>query len=159
MKKMSLGIPLAVGMTGTVLSLVTGSKKIHTVFGIAWTALSLAHAYQYKKVMKNNVRKGFSQMNILNAVGLPTSKMDWFLKSVTVGSYIPGRIRVYSKALINNAQLKLKVEETMAKYNELDKVTINTITGSVLIEYQPAKIKTNKELCEIEAYIKKRANR
>ena len=25
----------------------------------------------------------------------------------------------------------------MAKYNELDKVTINTITGSVLIEYQP----------------------
>lgn len=40
---------LAVGMTGTVLSLVTGSKKIHTVFGIAWTALSLAHAYQYKK--------------------------------------------------------------------------------------------------------------
>ena len=56
-------------------------------------------------------------------------------------------------------QLKLKVEETMAKYNELDKVTINTITGSVLIEYQPAKIKTNKELCEIEAYIKKRANR
>ena len=27
MKKMSLGIPLAVGMTGTVLSLVTGSKK------------------------------------------------------------------------------------------------------------------------------------
>ena len=113
----------------------------------------------YKKVMKNNVRKGFSQMNILNAVGIPTSKMDWFLKSVTVGSYIPGRIRVYSKALINNAQLKLKVEETMAKYNELDKVTINTITGSVLIEYQPAKIKTNKELCEIEAYIKKRANR
>lgn len=104
--------------------------------------------------MKNNVRKGFSQMNILNAVGIPTSKMDWFLKSVTVGSYIPGRIRVYSKALINNAQLKLKVEETMAKYNELDKVTINTITGSVLIEYQPAKIKTNKELCEIEAYIK-----
>lgn len=159
MKKMSLRIPLAVGMTGTVLSLVTGNKKIHTVFGIAWTALSLAHAYQYKKVMKNNVRKGFSQMNILNAVGIPTSKMDWFLKSVTVGSYIPGRIRVYSKALINNAQLKLKVEETMAKYNELDKVTINTITGSVLIEYQPAKIKTNKELCEIEAYIKKRANR
>ena len=98
-------------------------------------------------------------MNILNAVGIPTSKMDWFLKSVTVGSYIPGRIRVYSKALINNAQLKLKVEETMAKYNELDKVTINTITGSVLIEYQPAKIKTNKELCKIEAYIKKRANR
>lgn len=47
----------------------------------------------------------------------------------------------------------------MAKYNELDKVTINTITGSVLIEYQPAKIKTNKELCEIEVYIKKRANR
>lgn len=99
MKQNSLGIPLAVGMAGTVLSLMTGSKKIHTVFGIAWTALSLVHVYRYKKVMKNNIKKGFNQMNILNAVGIPTSKMDWFLKSVKIGSYIPGRIRVYSESI------------------------------------------------------------
>lgn len=159
MKKVSLGIPLAAGMTGTVLSLVTGNKKIHTVFGIAWTALSLIHLYQHKKVMKHNVGKGFGQMNILSAVGIPTSKMDWFLRSVTVGSYIPGRIRVYSKALVNNHQLKLKVEEAMAKYVELDRVSINLVSGSVLIEYTPDNIKSNKELCEIEAYIKKRANK
>lgn len=159
MKKVSLGIPLAVGMTGTVLSLAVGTKKIHTVFGVAWTALSLIHFYQHKKIMKNNVKKGLGQMNILSAVGIPTSKMDWFLRSVTVGSYIPGRIRVYSKALVNNHKLKVKVEEAMAKYVELDNVSINLLSGSVLIEYQPNKIKTNKELCEIEAYIKKRANK
>lgn len=159
MKKMSLGIPLTIGMAGTVLSLVIKNKKIHTVCGIVWTALSLVHVYQYRKVMKNNIKKGLNQMNILSVVGIPTSKMDWFLKSVTVSSYIPGRIRVYSKALINNIQLKVKIEKNMAKYKELDKVTINTITGSVLIEYKPAKIRTNKELCEIEAYVKKCVNR
>ncbi|MBM6833672.1 hypothetical protein H5989_07305 [Megamonas hypermegale] len=98
-------------------------------------------------------------MNILKAVGIPTTKLEWFLKSVKVASYIPGRIRVYSKALINNPQLKEKVENALAKYPELDKVTINLISGSVLIQYRPENIKANKELCEIENYAKNHVKR
>lgn len=63
------------------------------------------------------------------------------------------------KALINNIQLKEQIEKTLAKYVELDKVTINIISGSVLIEYKPDKIKNNIELCEMEAYIKKQVNK
>lgn len=159
MKKIGLGIPLAVGMTGTVASLFVGGKKLHTAFGVAWTALSLIHAYQYRKNMKNNVKKGWEKVNILKAVGIPTTKMEWFLKSVEVASYIPGRIRVYSKALINNPQLKEKVEMSLAKYPELSKVTINLITGSVLIEYNPENIKGNKDLLEMENYMKTHVKR
>ena len=82
---------------------------------MAWTALSLVHAYQYRKNMKNNMKKGIQKVNILKAVGIPTTKLEWFLKSVKVASYIPGRIRVYSKALINNPQLKEKVENASGK--------------------------------------------
>ena len=159
MKKVPLGIPLGIGMVGTVASLFVGGKKVHTVFGVAWTAISLLHAYQYRKNMQKNMEKGLGKMNIFKMVGIPTSKMDWFLKSVEVGSYIPGRIRVYSKSLINNQDLKNKVATALAGYKELDKCTINTVSGSVLIEYDPAKIKANKELCEIEAYIKQRAKK
>ena len=48
MKNVGLGIPLAVGMAGTVASLFVGGKKLHTAFGIAWTALSLVHAYHFE---------------------------------------------------------------------------------------------------------------
>lgn len=159
MKNLRLGIPLAVGMAGTVASLFVGGKRLHTAFGVAWTALSLVHAYQYRKNMKNNAKKGLEKVNILKAAGIPTTKMEWFLKSVEVASYIPGRIRVYSRALINNPQLKLKVEQSLAGYPELDKVTINIISGSVLIEYRPESIRNNKELYEMEMYVKNHVKR
>ena len=159
MKNIGLGIPLTVGMAGTVASLFVGGKKLHTAFGVAWTALSLVHAYQYRRKIKNSAKKGLEKVNILKAAGIPTTKMEWFLKSVEVASYIPGRIRVYSKALINNPQLKAKTEQSLAKYSELDKVTINIISGSVLIEYRPENIRNNKELYEMEMYVKNHVKR
>lgn len=159
MKNIGLGIPLTVGMAGTVASLFVGGRKLHTAFGVAWTALSLVHAYQYRRKIKNSAKKGLEKVNILKAAGIPTTKMEWFLKSVEVASYIPGRIRVYSKALINNPQLKAKTEQSLAKYPELDKVTINIISGSVLIEYRPENIRNNKELYEMEMYVKNHVKR
>lgn len=159
MKNIGLGIPLTVGMAGTVASLFVGGRKLHTAFGVAWTALSLVHAYQYRRKIKNSAKKGLEKVNILKAAGIPTTKMEWFLKSVEVASYIPGRIRVYSKALINNPQLKAKTEQSLAKYSELDKVTINIISGSVLIEYRPENIRNNKELYEMEMYVKNHVKR
>lgn len=159
MKKVSLGVPLAIGMVGTVASLFIKNKTVHTVFGIAWTVASLAHMLQYKKVLQKDVKKGFTKMNLFKAIGIPTNKMEWFLEFVEVGSYLPGRIRVYSNKLVNNPSLKQQVEETMAKYKELDKVTINLLSGSVLIEYDPEKIKSNEELCSMEEFLRKKAKK
>lgn len=159
MKRLNLGVPLTIGMVGTIASLFIKNKQAHTFFGIAWTVASLAHMFQYKKVLQKDVKKGFTKMNLFKAIGIPTNKMEWFLEFVTVGSYLPGRIRVYSNKLVNNPALKKQVEESMAKYKELDKVTINLLSGSVLIEYDPEKIKANEELCSIEDYLRRKANK
>ncbi len=159
MKRVELSISLALCMVGTVASLLVGNKKIHTAFGVARTVASLFHAYQYKKNIKNSAKKGFKKMNFLKAIGLPSSKLEWFLQSVEIGSYLPGRIRVYSKKLINNPELRNQVELSLLKYRELDKITVNSVSGSVLIEYNPVKIRGNKELCDIEEYIKKRSRK
>ena len=70
MKNLRLGIPLAVSMAGTVASLFVGGKRLHTAFGVAWTALSLVHAYQYRKNMKNNAKETLACLGIISGLNL-----------------------------------------------------------------------------------------
>ena len=89
---------------------------------------------------------------------IPMSKLDLFLRTVRVASYIPGRARLYHKDLVGNWALAQKVRSVLLGYEELDSagggaVTINTNTGSVLIEYDPAVLRKNEELRRAEAYI------
>lgn len=84
---------------------------------------------------------------------IPTSKWDLIMKSVTISSYLPGRIRLYSKKLVGNADLGRKVYAYIASYKEIDEVDINVLTGSVLIIYRPQVLRTNRELVRVENYI------
>ena len=56
MKQMPLGIPLAVTLAGTVGSLAFGAKRVHVLFGVALTALSMWHMYQHRKVMMRQLQ-------------------------------------------------------------------------------------------------------
>lgn len=84
---------------------------------------------------------------------IPTSKWDLIMRSVTISSYLPGRIRLYSKKLVGNADLGRKVYAYIASYKEIDEVDINVLTGSVLIIYRPQVLRTNRELVRLENYI------
>lgn len=84
---------------------------------------------------------------------IPTSKWDLIMRSVTISSYLPGRIRLYSKKLVGNAELGRKVYAYIASYKEIDEVDINVLTGSVLIIYRPQVLRTNRELVRVENYI------
>lgn len=84
---------------------------------------------------------------------IPTSKWDLVMRSVTISSYLPGRIRLYSKKLVGNADLGRKVYAYIASYKEIDEVDINVLTGSVLIIYRPQVLRTNRELVRVENYI------
>ena len=75
------------------------------------------------------------------------------MRSVTISSYLPGRIRLYSKKLVGNADLGRKVYAYIASYKEIDEVDINVLTGSVLIIYRPQVLRTNRELVRVENYI------
>ena len=75
---------------------------------------------------------------------IPTSKWDFIIRSVSISSYLPGRIRLHSKKLIGNAELGRKVY---------------VLTGSVLITYRPQLLRTNGELVRVENYIRTHAER
>lgn len=84
---------------------------------------------------------------------IPTSKWDLIMRSVTISSYLPGRIRLYSKKLVGNADLGRKVYAYIASYKEIDKVDVDVLTGSVLITYRPQVLRANWELVRVENYI------
>lgn len=84
---------------------------------------------------------------------IPTSKWDLIMRSVTISSYLPGRIRLYSKKLVGNADLGRKVYAYIASHKEIDKVDVNVLTGSVLITYRTQVLRANRELVRVENYI------
>ena len=50
------------------------------------------------------------------------SKWDFIIRTVSVRSYIPGRIRLQSKRLINNQSLVRQVYEHISAYKEIETV-------------------------------------
>lgn len=90
---------------------------------------------------------------------LPISKWDFIICTVRISSYIPGRIRLYSQKLVGNTALSRKIYAYVASYMEIDKVEINTVTGSVLILYRPQVLRANAELARVEQYIMTHAER
>ena len=81
------------------------------------------------------------------------SKWDFISRTVSVRSYIPGRIRLQSKRLINNQSLVRQVYEHISAYKEIETVEVNPLTGSVLLTYKPDVLRANRELAEVEQYI------
>ena len=79
------------------------------------------------------------------------SKWDIIMRSVQISSYIPGRIRLRSRRLIGYAYI--------SNYHEIDSVEVNMVTGSVLITYRPALLRTNHELAKMEQYVVKHIER
>ena len=97
-------------------------------------------------------------MNLAEIFNIPTGKFDIFIRKVEISSYIPGRVRLYSKELINNEPLKEKILNVL-NLPELDRVVINTVSGSILITYDPATLRRNGELKKVEDYIMTHARR
>ena len=83
----------------------------------------------------------------------------YFLSTVTVSSYLPGRIRGYSSLIKGNHENAALLHNYFSQFKELDNFVINPLTGSILIEYDVEKISLNKELSEIERSLKKKAKK
>jgi len=91
----------------------------------------------------------------LNLLGIqiPTNRLDMFIRSVEISSYIPGRVRLRSAKLVGNPALEQEVRAQLLSFAELEKVETNTVTGSILITYQPEVLRRNAELVKVEEYI------
>jgi hypothetical protein len=92
-------------------------------------------------------------LNLLGNMQIPTSKLDLFIRSVEIASYLPGRVRLRSKKLIGNMSLEHEVRSQLLSFAEIDSVETSTATGSILIKYVPERLRANAELAKVEVYI------
>ena len=98
-------------------------------------------------------------MNIMETLQIPTNQLDLFLRSVEISSYLPGRIRLRSKKLVGNPHLEREVQAQLSAFREIRSVETNTMTGSILILYDPEQLRRNAELRKAEEYIALHARR
>lgn len=98
-------------------------------------------------------------MSLLGKMQIPTNKLDLFIRSVDISSYLPGRVRLYSNNLIGNAALAQEVQSQLLAFGEIDSVQTNTTSGSILILYEPERLRRNAELRKVEEYIMTHARR
>ena len=100
-------------------------------------------------------------MNIFDTIrnAIPQSAMDVFVRSTDIASYMPGRVRLYSRQLVNNAALERQVQAHLGALKEIEHVDTNIATGSILITYEPERLRANAELCRVEDYMRSHARR
>ena len=100
-------------------------------------------------------------MNIFDVIknAVPQSAADLFVRSTDIASYMPGRVRLYSKQLVNNASLEQQVHERLNALAEIECVDTNIATGSILITYEPERLRANAELRRVEDYMRTHARR
>ena len=100
-------------------------------------------------------------MSIFDTIknAIPHSAMDLFIRSTDVASYMPGRVRLYSKQLVNNAALEAQVQAHLGTIAEIERVDTNITTGSILITYEPERLRANAELRRVEDYMRTHARR
>lgn len=98
-------------------------------------------------------------MSLLGKMQIPTNKLDLFIRSVEIASYLPGRVRLYSNNMIGDEALAKQVQSQLTSFAEIDAVTTNTVSGSILIVYTPDKLRRNAELRKVEEYIMTHARR
>ncbi|WP_405746061.1 hypothetical protein [Anaerovibrio slackiae] len=92
LRAVPLGVPLAVLSAGTGLSLLAGSRQLHSLCGIGCLGLSILHTWQHGSKLKKDVQKGMKKVGIMDFVNIPRSKIDMFVRTVEVAAYIPGRV-------------------------------------------------------------------
>ena len=100
-------------------------------------------------------------MNIFDVIknAVPQSAADLFVRSTDIASYMPGRVRLYSKQLVNNAALEKQVQAHRGTFAEIERVDTNITTGSILITYEPERLRANAELRRVEEYMRAHARR
>lgn len=98
-------------------------------------------------------------MGIMETLQIPSNRLDFFIRSVEIASYLPGRVRLRSRDMVGNPKLEREVKTQLLAFNEIESVETSTATGSILILYQPEKLRGNADLRKVEEYIVAHARR
>lgn len=154
LKNLPLGLPLTVASVGTIATLWAG-KNLHAGFGIAWAALTFLHGWQHHKKMQADACKLFGCGK--KAEKAAVEPVQALLDSFQVDAYIPGRVRLRSSLLAANPQWQRDLEDYIKSFTGVETAEINTLTGSLLITYDAAKLRQKPKLAALEAKLAEQA--
>lgn len=154
----NLVIPLFSSFTGTLV-LLFFNKRSHALMGSLFTALTLLHLMKHRKIMQKNLSKECLALNFFNSFNIPTSKMDVILRNVKIVHYIPGRLRLHCPNLVNNADVSVLITNHLQTIREIHDFKLNILTGSILLQYDPALVSQNSDLLKIHQLLLKNYSR
>lgn len=153
---MNIRLPLLVSFLVSTAGLAWGSKSVHIKSGLLFAGLSVVHTYQHRRNILLDLKKGCDKIKMLDFLKIPLNKEDFLLSQVQVAHYIPGRIRLTSRKLVQNQALAQKIEAALREIRELKSYKLNLITGSILLEYTPEAVACNPRLARIERAVMKK---
>lgn len=153
MKHSTTNLGLVISLGGSLLALPF-SKKYHVAFGIMLTALASVHSWQHRK----SITKYLSNKTIGRGRGLASctnyppqkTSISFLDHNMRVMHYLPGRVRLYSRQLLNNLDNADRIKEYLNSVPEIHNFSINPATGSVLLQYSPDDVGCNSFLVDVE---------
>ncbi|MBQ1868756.1 HMA2 domain-containing protein [Selenomonas sp.] len=151
-KNLPLGLPMTVASVGTLATLFAG-KKFHAGFGVVWAALSLWHGWQHHKKMRADV----CRLTGCDRENDAADSLARIAASFQVDSYMPGRVRLRSSMLVANSQWQKPLEDYVKSFTGVKAAAINPLTGSLLITYDPEKLRQKPKLLQLEQQLAKLA--
>ncbi|WP_298463376.1 HMA2 domain-containing protein [uncultured Mitsuokella sp.] len=154
-KNFPLGIPLTVSGIATVATMFT-NKRLHVACGAVWGILSILHAVQHRKKMRADLmrfRQGALQTAKETAGKAETTTLAALLAGTDIGSFAPGRVRVYNPALAGNNALASQLTTYVKSFAGVTDARVNLVTGSMLITYVPEELRQHPHLKRLEDYL------
>ncbi|SHJ78012.1 HMA2 domain-containing protein [Propionispora hippei] len=144
---------LLLSLLGNLASLPF-SRRYHILLGSCLAMLSLFHTWQHRHHFSGMLKKEQETMGWLTKYknSLQTSRHSQFLQSLQVQHYLPGRIRLYSKHLLNNQSVAAELNRLLTAVPELTGFSVSTATGSILLQYTPEAVVGSSFLQELEQF-------
>lgn len=148
--RVNLGLVLS--LLGSLFSLPL-SKRLHLWLGIVFTLLAAIHTWQHRRQFTHYLYRERDATDVSFLHTSPFSsptKMNLLLQQTQILHYLQGRVRLYSQHLVNNQNLACKIGDYLATIPEIIQFTVNTATGSLLIQYSPENVSRSPLLRGIE---------
>lgn len=155
LKNFPLGVPLTVSGVATVATMFT-NKRLHVTCGAVWGILSILHAIQHRKKIHADLmrfRQDAMQTARETAGKAETTTLAALLAGTDIGSFAPGRVRVYNLALAGNDALANQLTAYVKSFAGVTDANVNLVTGSMLITYVPEELRKNPHLKRLEDYL------
>lgn len=161
-KNSSTNLGLVISLAGSLLTLPF-NKKYHIAFGILLTLWSGVHSWQQRKSLQKNIAREVNGMGgfFTDCTNFVKQKrvISSLAQHVEVLHYIPGRVRLFSRQLVNNPDNVQQVKNYLDSVAEIHTFSVNPGTGSILIQYSPVDVANNPLLTEVENLVARQYRR